>query len=105
MHALALDGLDHHAVQPDRVGAIRGAGAEHPPLRGGRIVARMYPQDVSAGAVEPGEQQQLVTGADAVEALDHRRVELEPGVRGAFVALLRRPLWVDQRGLDPPDRT
>jgi hypothetical protein len=99
--------VDHHdldAVQPDRVGTISRSSAEDSPLRVGRIVAWMYPQDTPLGAVEPSQDQDLVAFFDPFEASRQLGVEYEPRVGRPFVSLLGRGHQVDQRGLDGSDR-
>jgi hypothetical protein len=56
------------------------------------------------GAVEPGEDDHGVAGREAVEPGRHRRVELEPRVGRALVALLGRCAGIGQLGDDAPDR-
>ncbi len=47
-------------MQPDRIGAVGGAGAEHSLLCSRGVAARMHPQDVATRAMEPGEDDDLV---------------------------------------------
>ena len=49
----------------------------------------VHSQHVATGPIEPGEEQDLLAGLDAVEAFDDSGIEDEPGVGGAFVALIR----------------
>lgn len=81
-----------------------GARAEHAPLGVGRVVARMHAQDVARGEVQPREDDDLVARREPVEAVEHARVEHEPGVRRSLEALLGRRRRVGQRGLHMPDR-
>jgi hypothetical protein len=64
----------------------------------------MYPQDVAARTIEPGEDDDLVACSESVEGVEHRGLEDEPGVRRSLVALLRGQLRVGQRRLDPSDQ-
>jgi hypothetical protein len=103
-HAGALDRHDLHRVQPDRVGAIGRARVEDALHRVGRIVARAHAQDVAPRTVEPREHDELGARRDAVEAVEHGRLEDEPGVGRPLQTLLGRRRRVGQLGLDPPDR-
>src|SRR5919106_6779403 len=93
----ALDGSDLHPVQPDRIGSVLRAGAEYALLRPRGIAARVYPQDVAACTIEPGEDDDLIPYLDAVEGLEHRRLEDEPRARRALVALLGGGRRIGQR--------
>ena len=64
----------------------------------------MDDEDVSVGAVQPGEQQELIPGLDASESVEHLRLEAEPGIRRAFVPLSGRGVQVGEGRLHPPDR-
>ena len=99
-----VDGEDPDAVQADRVGPVGRAGAEDALLRPGQVAARMHPQDVTPSAIQPREDQDVVADANAVEGLEHGRLEDEPGVGRALVALVWRRRDVGQRRLDRADR-
>jgi hypothetical protein len=60
-------------------------------------------QHVPIGAIEPGEDEQLVARLDAAQPVKDLRLEVEPCVRRALVALLRGGIQVRQRRLDPAD--
>ena len=64
----------------------------------------MHPQHIAARTVEPGEDDDLVPWSDAVEGIEHRRLEGEPRVRRPLVALIRGRRGIGQRRLDPSDR-
>ena len=64
----------------------------------------MHPQHVATRAVQPGEDDQLVAGPNAVETLRHLGPEHEPRVRGALVALLGGRGQVGEGRFDGPDR-
>jgi hypothetical protein len=63
----------------------------------------MHHQHVSIGAIEPGEDQQLVAREDPVETVDDVRLEVEPSLGCPLVALLGRGPRVRQRRFDPAD--
>ena len=100
----ALDRHDLHRVQADRVRAIGRARVEDALQRVGRIVARVHAQDVATRAVQPGEDDHLGARRDALEAVEHGRLEHQPGVGRPLATLLGRRRRVGQLGLDPSDR-
>ena len=61
LNAMAVDRGDLDAVQADGIRAMWGAGAEDAFLRAGAVAARVDAEDCAIGAVEPGEQQDLVS--------------------------------------------
>jgi hypothetical protein len=77
------------------------ARAEHTLLRPGGVPSRMHAQHVAPSAVEPGEDVDLIARTEAPEALEHRRLEDEPGRWGALVRLTGSRLEMRQRRLDP----
>ena len=90
-------------VEPDGIGPIGRAGAEHASFEIGRVVARMHPQHVATGPIQPGEHDHVGTGLEGTEALAHRVVEHQPRLGGSFVTLLGSRRRIDQRRLDPAD--
>jgi hypothetical protein len=87
-HAAALDGNDLQLVQPDRVWAVGRAGREDAALRVPGVVARMDPEHLTLGAVEPREDDHGVTGPQAIERHEEGVLEHEPRLGPALVALL-----------------
>jgi hypothetical protein len=94
-----VDRHDLHPMQPDRIGAVGGAGSEQALLRPRHVASRMHPQDVAARTVEPGEDDDLVparipsrasstAGSKASHASGAPSSRRPPG--GAGVAALRR---------------
>src|SRR3954453_16096865 len=72
---------DHlHPVQADGVGPVGGTGAENTLLSPRVVPARMYAQPVAVGSVEPGDDDQLVAGRNAVQCRKQIGVEFERGV-------------------------
>ena len=69
-----------------------------------RVVARVDLQDVAARAVQPGEDDQAVARRDALEPGDDARLEGDPRVGRALVALLRRRRGIGEGGGDGADR-
>ena len=63
----------------------------------------MHDEDLAVGAVEPGEDQQVIPGLDAVQRVEDVLVEDEPGVGRPLVALLRGGREVAKGRGDPPD--
>ena len=63
----------------------------------------MDAQDVAASAIEPGEDDDLIPRPNSVEALQHIRLEDQPGLGCSLVALLGGRRRVGQVGLDRPD--
>ena len=92
-------------VEADRVGPVRGPGGEHALFGPGQVVAWARAQDVAVGAIEPGENDDLRTGDETVEAVDNRAVEGEPRVGSTLVTLARRVAPVHESRLDEPDRS
>jgi hypothetical protein len=64
----------------------------------------MRRQDLAVRPIEPREQQELVADIDPLERLGDVRLEVDPGIRRALVALLGSGRRVGQRRLDPADR-
>src|SRR3954454_18780068 len=64
----------------------------------------MDPQDVTPGAVEPRDDDQLVARRHAVEGRQQVRLQAKPRVRRAFAALLGRGGELRERRVDEPDR-
>ena len=60
LDARAVDGGDLDAVQADGVRAVGGSRAEDSFLRSGLVAAWVDAEDVAVGAIEPGEEQDLV---------------------------------------------
>jgi hypothetical protein len=60
-------------------------------------------QHVPIGAIQPGEDEKLVTRLNAAQPVQDLRLEVEPGVRRTLVALLWGGIEVPQRRLDPAD--
>ena len=105
VHAGAVDREDPHLVQADRVGPRGRAGVEDALDRVGGVAARMHAQDVAVGAIQPGEEDDLVAGLAARRARRARR-----GRSAATPpARPRAPAWarggVGQRRLDGGDRS
>ena len=48
----------------------------------------MHPQDIAAGTIQPGQDDDLAACSDTVEGVKNRRLEDEPRVWRALVALL-----------------
>lgn len=103
MHPRALHCEHLHFMQTDRVGPIGRPGAEHAPLWARGVVTGMDEEEISAGTIQPGQHDDVVTGLEVTKPLRHRRLELEPGRRCSFVTLLRRRSRVDQLRLHPGD--
>ena len=78
--------------------------AKTPVQRIGGIVARVHAQHVAVRAVQPGEHDHLGARLDALEAVEHGRLEHQPGVGRPLATLLGRRRRVGQLGLDPSDR-
>jgi hypothetical protein len=63
----------------------------------------MDDEHVPLRSVEPGEDEELVAGLDAVHGIEDIGLEDDPRVRRALVTLLRSGRRVRQRRLDPAD--
>ena len=66
---------------------MRGTRAEDALLRSGGVPSRVHAQNISTSAIEPSENDDLIAGSEASQSLKHLRVEDEPGLGCAFVAL------------------
>ena len=93
-----------HRMEPDRVRAVGRARVEDSLNGIGRVAARVYPQDITSGAIEPREDDDLISRPDTVEALEHIWFDHQPGIGCSFVALRRGGLPIGQRRLDAADR-
>ena len=60
-------------------------------------------EHVPVGAIEPGEDEELVAELDALQTLEHVGLEAEPRVGRTLVPLLGRGVHVGQRRFDPAD--
>ena len=92
------------AVQSDRIGTVGRARVEHALLGVSRIASRVHCQYVAAGAIEPGQHDDVRAGGQVANALTHGVVEDEPGLRRTLEALFRGGLTVNEWRLDPADR-
>jgi hypothetical protein len=93
----SLHGNDLDPVQPDGVGPVRRASAEHPGRRPRGIVARPGDQHPAVGPVQPGQHDDLGAGGKVAKALGDARLEVDPGGGRALVPLARRLRLVLQR--------
>ena len=87
-------------MHADGIRPVRGARAEHSAQRPGQIIARVYPQDVAIGAVQPRQQQQLVADSNVAQGVLHGCIEDELGQWRTLLALLRRLLRIAKRRLN-----
>ncbi len=91
-------------MKSERIGAVRRASAKDAPLRSGSVAPRMHAQDITTSAMQPSEDEDLVPDPQPLQTFEQGRLEGEPRVRSALVALLRGRRRVRQLGLDPSDR-
>src|SRR3712207_3699523 len=79
-NANALPGdLQHrHSVQPDRVWAIRRARGEYAGQWCAWVAAWVHLQHIAAGAVQPGQDNQLVASRDAGQPIRYLWIEIQP---------------------------
>src|SRR5688572_32344896 len=94
---------DAATVQTDGIGPVLRPRAEDAGERRGGVVARVDRQHRAVATVEPGEHQDLAAGPQLPGRFRHRRIELEPGLRRALVALLRRLVARAQGRADDAD--
>src|SRR6185312_12489983 len=87
LEARAGDPADRHAMEADGVRAIGRARREHARQPAATIAARMDLQPVASRAIEPGEDDELVTGRDPGQRGREGAANLEPGVGRALAAL------------------
>ena len=100
----ALDCEDLDAVQADGVRSIRRAGGEDAGDWPGRVAPGVDLEHEAIGLVEPGEDDDLVSGSQPGGRWKDIRLERDPRVRGALAALHRRQRAIAERGDDVPDR-
>src|SRR5687768_16987259 len=91
-------------MHADRIRAVLRPGAEDAAHRRAPVVARMHAQRRAVGAIEPGEDKDLVACPQVARRLLKGRIEDEPGLGRALVSLLRRVLAVDEWRADAPYR-
>ena len=103
-HPEPVDRGDLDAVEPDRVGAVLGPGAEHPRLGVARIVAWVDGQHIAPRTMQPGQDEDLGTDGQVADGFRHARIEHQPCVRRALEPLLWCALAIDKGRLDIPDR-
>jgi hypothetical protein len=60
-------------------------------------------EHVALRAIEPGEDEELVAGLDALQPVENVRLEGDPRIGCALVALPGRRRRVGERRLDPAD--
>src|ERR1051326_6347684 len=68
-----------------------------------RVRAGIYLERFTAGLVQPGENDEFVSGAKAVETLSGKRMNFKPGIGRAFMALHGSALALFDRGADHAD--
>ena len=66
-HATAVDAGNGDLMQPDRIRPVRGPRGEDAGHRSRPIAARVVDDDVAVGAIEPGEDDDLVAGLEPRE--------------------------------------
>src|SRR5262249_35034683 len=103
-HARAIERDHDHAMEADRIGPIRRAGVEYALLRPRRITARPHAKHLAARPIEPGQHEQVIARANAVECRQHPRREHDRRLRAALVALPRRERTVLQWRFDAANR-
>jgi hypothetical protein len=92
-------------MKADRIGPMRGPGREHSGSGPRGVTPRMGHELAPISAVEPGDQDDAVPHLDSAQGIDDVRLEFDPGLGAALVALLRGRLDVGQRRGDAPDDT
>jgi hypothetical protein len=65
---------------------------EHAGGRPGGVAARTHCEHIRVGAVQPGEGHELVAALDPLQGIEYVWLELDPGIRRAFVPQPRRLL-------------
>jgi hypothetical protein len=60
-------------------------------------------EDIPVGTVEPGQDQELVAGLNALQRVEHVGLEADPGIRRTLVALLRSGIRIGQWRADAAD--
>jgi hypothetical protein len=74
-HSVALDRGDLYLVQADGIRAVRRAGTEHTFYCPGSVPSRVHAQHISTGAIEPSEEEDLVTGLETLKTFQHLRLK------------------------------
>src|SRR5690348_1091311 len=87
--AISGDLADYDAMQAERVGTVRGARGKDAMESVPGIRARINLEHVAAGAVQPGDNDDLVAGTEAVEGVGGEGADFKPGVGRALRALHR----------------
>src|SRR6266542_3735745 len=64
----------------------------------------MYDEHIARGAIQPRQHDYVSADLEVTKTLAKPAVENQPGIRRAFVALLRRGRAIDERRLDPANR-
>ena len=64
----------------------------------------MHGEDVSVGAIEPGQHEDPVTYVEVAGRGKQAGIEHQPSRRRSLVGLPRGEVAVDEQGLDPADR-
>lgn len=86
----AVDRCDPGAMQAERVRAMRRAGGKDALRRTGTIAARMDAEQIATSSIEPGDDDDLVAGSQALQGLRHVRFEKKRRSGRTFVGLIRR---------------
>jgi hypothetical protein len=60
-------------------------------------------EHVPVRTIEPGQDEEVVTGPDALQRFQYVGLESDPGIRRTLIALPGSGLQVSQRRLDPTD--
>src|SRR5262245_61308746 len=88
--AVAGDLLHGHGMEAERVRPILRSCRENTAQRSGPVVARVDLQHIALRFVEPRDDDDLVTDADAIERVNQRLIDVEPCVDAAFLTLFWR---------------
>jgi hypothetical protein len=90
-------------MHSDGIRTVRRAGGEDAGQGIAQVVARVHRQHLAGRLVEPGENQQVLTGCDPVQAAQEVWLDLYSRVGRAFIALLGRISGPLQGGVYPAD--
>lgn len=84
-------------MQTGRIGPISRAGSEHTLEGSAQIIPRMHLQEIAPCLVQPGQQDEPITCGEPEYRFRKARIELDPGRRRAFGALLGSGLRAPKR--------
>src|SRR5688572_1110591 len=101
----ALDRSHVHLVQSEGIRTMRRASAEDAFGWPRRVAARMHGEHIATCAIQPGDQDEIVAGADVAQPRERFGLEHQPRLGRTFVSLPGCGVQRPQARRDAADRS